>query len=358
MDVRALPRDRLEWVGSGATTIRAAILGLGPHGRRIARAISSSPRIELVAGVDTNRGAANETDALGATVYSSSAALWENGGAELVCVATNGPSHAALALEAIEAGARFVLIEKPMACSLAECDAIVAAASEAGVRVAVDHPRRYNRGYTWVRAGVHEGRWGQLRTMWIQRPGIGLGCLGTHSFDLARFLSGQEILRVTAWIDEPRTTNPRGAEFVDPGGLIVLEMSDGLRAVVAQVEDGAGPMSVELDFTGARIRIDERAAELELVVRDTTVPKGPDSPAKHSLSLNPAGSLLRRDLVGEIRTLLEELTSEDPVSSDERQGVASIEALVGAYLSHRQGNVPIALPCSDPSDRALWLPVT
>jgi len=41
--------------------------------------------------------------------------------------------------------------------------------------------------------------------------------------------------------------------------------------VIAQIEDGAGPMSVEIDLTAARVRIDEKWGEAEVIERDLAV---------------------------------------------------------------------------------------
>jgi predicted dehydrogenase len=337
--------------------MKAALVGMGPHGRRVLQALAKLEGVELVGVVDRRQTALAEVPE-GVGRHPDLASLFDAGTADLVCIATNGPSHAELAVEAMARGARFLMVEKPMACSLAECDRMRDTALARGARLAVDHPRRYTTVYRWVRQNVLAGRWGEPRAMWIQRPGIGLGCLGTHSFDLARFVTGLEARRVTAWVDEPLGPNPRGEDFVDPGGLVVLEMERGLRAVVAQVEDGSGPMSVELDLTAARLRIDEKSGEVELIERDLSVKKGPDRPAAYQKTLGPEGLTAVRDLEHEIRLLLADLVGGGAIDADIEHGTRSIEILVAAHLSQRAGNQPIALPLSDPEQRKVWLPVT
>ena len=95
------------------------------------------------------------------------------------------------------------MIEKPMACSLKECDAIIARARETGTRVVVDHVRCYAPAYLWLREQIASGRWGQLKTIWMQRPGIGLGCNAVHSFAAITMLAGASVERVTGWVDPP-----------------------------------------------------------------------------------------------------------------------------------------------------------
>jgi predicted dehydrogenase len=342
----------------GSEKIKAAVIGMGPHGRRIVDVVGRFPRVELAAVVDRQASALNYEKLPAATArLESTDALW-NGGIDLVCIATNGPSHSAIAAEAIAAGIRYLMVEKPMACSVAECEQIVAQAAKAGTRVAVDHVRRHAPIYRWLRERIVSGDWGQIRAIWMQRPGIGLGCNAVHSFDTVRFLTGRDVRRVTAWVDDPIAKNPRGPDFVDPGGLVVLDMGKDLRAVVAQIEDGAGPTAVEIDMTAARIRLDEQSGAVEIVERDLSVKPGPGRPAAYKRTEAPDGLSAKTDMLLMIEGCLADLLGDGPVASDGAQGLATVEILVAAHLSHRRGNVPIDLPLDSPSDRKEWLPVT
>ena len=339
--------------------IKAAVIGMGPHGRRIVDVVGRFPQLELAAVVDRLE-AALAYDKLPPTTarVKSTADMWSTGGIELVCVATNGPSHAPLASEAIAQGARYLLLEKPMACSAAECDQIVEQASRAGTRVAVDHVRRYAPVYRWLRDRIASGDWGRVRTIWMQRPGIGLGCNAVHSFDTVRFLTGRQARRVTAWVDEPIGKNPRGEQFIDPGGLVVIELGSDVRAIVAQIEDGAGPTAVEIDMTAARIRLYEQSGAIEIVERDLSVKPGPGRPAAYKRSEPPAGLSAKTDMLSMIEGCLADLMGDGPVESDAAEGLATVEILVAAHLSQRRGNVPILVPLKNPTDRKEWLSVT
>lgn len=334
--------------------MRTGIVGLGPHGQRILKAIAGVPTLSLVSAVDRD---STVLEGLGDSVRRYTRledALGDD--LDLLCIATNGPSHAPLALAAIEAGVRHVFVEKPMACSVAECEAMLDAAARQGARIAVDHPRRYSPAYRFLRDGIREGAWGQLRAIHVQRPGIGLGCLATHSYDLIRFLSDREVVRVTGWVDPPVRPNPRGEDFIDPGGMSVLELEGGGRATVVQIEDGAGPMSVQIDLTSARIRLCEKSPRLEIIERDHSVKKRPGVPAAYDVQIAPEGHDGSRSLVGEITSLLADFVDGSEEVSG-AVGLASIEILVATYESHDHGNQPIELPLSE-SARERWLPVT
>jgi predicted dehydrogenase len=339
--------------------MKAAVIGLGHHGKRVASVVRNLPGVELAAVADVRKEALDWSE-LPPTVFKTTApvALFAQNPVDLLAITTHGPSHAELAIRAMETGTKRVMVEKPMACSVAECEAMIEAARRNGARLAVNQSRRHDPFYRWLKGEMQGGRFGDLRCIWIQRPGIGLGCLGTHYFDLVRYLSGMNVKRVTAWVDPFIGPNPRGDKFVDPGGLVVMELDRRARAIVSQIEDGAGPMSIEIDLTGARIQIDERKGSVEIIERDRSVAAGPDRPVAYVDRKPPEGLTAKPNLTEMVRRVFEELLSDRPMECDAKEGLASIEVLVAAHLSQNARNVPIELPLRSPEERALWLPVT
>ena len=140
---------------------------------------------------------------------------------QLVDVCTPGDLHAEIAIAALEAG-KHVLCEKPLANTLAEAEAMPAAADAAfpgGARAMVGFNYRRVPALALARRLVEQGRIGRLRHVravylqdWLVDPdspltwrlqaeqaGSGaLGDLGAHLVDLARFLTGDEIAGVSA----------------------------------------------------------------------------------------------------------------------------------------------------------------
>jgi len=337
----------------------AALIGLGPHGKRVASVLMTMPGIELKAIVDSRDEALAWPDIPASVAKLKSAeALFANGAPEVVCIVTNGPSHAKLAIDAMNAGARFLMVEKPFACSLEECDEVMKVAERTGTRVAVDQSCRHAVLYRWLREQIASGRWGEPRAFWMQRQGIGLGCNGIHSIDLARFLTGRDVERVSGWIDAPIKKNPRGEQFIDPGGMVVMEMGKALRVVVTQVEDGAGPVSLELDLTAARVYVDERSGSIDVIERDLSVIPGPGRPAVFRKGVVPESAAKYPDMAPSIRGVLDELLGGGTMDCDASHGRAAVEVLVAAYLSGADGNRPVQLPLTSKESRAKWLPIT
>jgi predicted dehydrogenase len=123
-------------------TLRVAVIGVGHLGRHHARILAALPGVELVAVVDTNRARADEIASSCGTAAAYDARDVE-GRVDAVTIAVPTESHLRVALPFLRAGAG-VLVEKPMARSLAEADAMIAAAAEAGGALAVGHTERFN----------------------------------------------------------------------------------------------------------------------------------------------------------------------------------------------------------------------
>ena len=75
---------------------------------------------------------------------------------ELVAIATESGKHATIALDCIAAGCN-VIIEKPIALSIADADAIIAAGREAGIVVCANHQNRFNKSVQYIRKAPVRG---------------------------------------------------------------------------------------------------------------------------------------------------------------------------------------------------------
>lgn len=128
--------------GAGDRTLRVAVIGVGHLGRHHARLLSSMPGVDLVGVVDTNLQRAREiADAHRTSAVADPSTLV--GVVDAVIVATPTESHAEVASPFLDAGTA-VLIEKPLARSLVEADALVALARARGATLAVGHTERFN----------------------------------------------------------------------------------------------------------------------------------------------------------------------------------------------------------------------
>ena len=128
--------------GLSSNPLRLAVVGVGHLGRHHARILSTLPGVQLTAVVDTNQPRARD---VAAACNTTAAFDYRDvlGQVDAVTLAVPTETHCAIAVPLLEAGIP-VLVEKPMARSLAEADAMIAAAAKAGVCFAVGQTERFN----------------------------------------------------------------------------------------------------------------------------------------------------------------------------------------------------------------------
>jgi len=152
--------------------------------------------------------------------YTDYRELLEKEKPELVAIATESGKHAAIALACIAAGCN-VIIEKPIALSIADANAIIAAADAKGVKVCANHQNRFNKSVSKLRDAYNKHRFGRLfygtahirwnrgweyysrakwRGTWEEDGGALMNqCI--HNIDLLRWMMGGDIDEVFAYTD-------------------------------------------------------------------------------------------------------------------------------------------------------------
>jgi predicted dehydrogenase len=134
--------------------VRVGVWGVGTWGEKHARVYHTLPGAELVGVHDREAARAAEVaERYGTRAFPSAEALLA--ACEAVTVATPTVAHRAAVEIAVAAG-RHVLVEKPMAATLEEADAMRAAAARAGVTLQVGHVERFNP--AWIASRPHISR--------------------------------------------------------------------------------------------------------------------------------------------------------------------------------------------------------
>lgn len=157
----------------------------------------------------------NLTDEKSIKRYTDYKKMLEENDLELVSIATESGKHAAIALDAIDAGVN-VIIEKPMAMNMADAEEIIKRAAEKHVKVSACHQNRFNVAIQEVRKAIEGNRFGKLshasinvrwnrnKGYYDQAPWRGTweedgGCLMNqciHGIDLLRWMMGDEVVEV------------------------------------------------------------------------------------------------------------------------------------------------------------------
>lgn len=185
--------------------LRIGLVGYGLGGRVFHAPLYAAAGVELVA-VASSDAAKVHADLPGMTVHPTPRALFADERVELVDIASPSPTHAALMLEALDAG-KHVLSDKPFTSSVAEADAVIAAAERAGRTVACYQNRRRDADFLTLRRLIDEGALGEIvryearfdrwapvvKDRWQERDGPAVGVhydLGAHLIDQALALFG------------------------------------------------------------------------------------------------------------------------------------------------------------------------
>jgi len=146
--------------------IKAAVVGYGPAfgmGRHHANAMAQTGRIQVVAVCDTDparlRAAREELGEV--RVYSSAGKLAQDEEVQLAAVVVPHNAHVKVAVPLLEAG-KHVVVEKPMALTIRECNRMIEAARKAGVSLSVYHNRRYDGDFMAIRDVIERGYIGEV----------------------------------------------------------------------------------------------------------------------------------------------------------------------------------------------------
>jgi predicted dehydrogenase len=231
--------------------VRAAILGCGKVGRLHARALASLDNCELVAACDADRARA---ESFGVPAFTDPLKMFRDAGVEAITVCTPHPLH----VEAVEAAASVgvhVLVEKPMAASVADCDRMLAAAR--AVKLAVISQRRWYEPVLRMKAAIDAGKIGRpvlgtvvmlswrdeayyrsdsWRGKWSTEGGGVLVNQAPHQLDILQWLMGE--------IEEVRSfwgnLNHPYIEVEDTAVAAIRFRGGGLGSIVASVSQKPG----------------------------------------------------------------------------------------------------------------------
>jgi phthalate 4,5-cis-dihydrodiol dehydrogenase len=229
----------------GARKLKLGAAGLGRGFTLMLPTLARDPRIVLAAAADPRPEArALFATEFSAQTYGSVEELCRDPNVEVVYVATPHQVHAAHTAVAT-AGGKHVLVEKPMAISLAECQAMISAAQKAGVHLIVGHSHSFNAPIARTRKLIDSGEFGAVRmitainyTDFMCRPrrpeeldttqgGGVIFSQAAHQMDIVRLLAGKRAKSVRAVTGGWDVNRPTEGAY---GCLLTFE--DGLYATL------------------------------------------------------------------------------------------------------------------------------
>jgi predicted dehydrogenase len=140
--------------------VRTALIGCGKVGHTHAGAFAALDESEFVAVCDNNRARAEEFAAqYSVAAYTDIGEMVADARVDAVSVCTPHPLHAPLGIQSAAAGAH-VLLEKPMASNLKDCDDMLDAADTAGIKLGIVSQRRLYEPVWRIREAIDAGKIG------------------------------------------------------------------------------------------------------------------------------------------------------------------------------------------------------
>lgn len=332
--------------------VRLGIAGLGLAGRMVADSLETDDRVVIIAGADTAAEARRAFAARrGAKVYSDVDRLLRDSDVDTVWVASPTRLHREHTEAAARAG-KDVIVEKPMAASVVDCDAMVAVAAKTGVRLLAAGVRSLDPAFAAMREVVESGKIGRLRhvsasahTGWLRRErspadmdeALGGGIVfnqAPHQVDIIRLLAGgrlaRSVLATTAnWsgAGEPIGHFRAEIEFEDDVTAVLTYDGYGYLHSTDLIATRGGPSLVLADAglviaSGSRGAVRPAGDHLQLVTEDGArdVPVRPGDATTEAISelltaRNPAGPVPRhvgewgRDTLEIVAAILESASS-------------------------------------------------
>jgi predicted dehydrogenase len=185
-------------------TLNVGVIGLGAIGQKHCTALAAVRRANLCAVADINQEVLSSTAVqYNATPYTDVKQLLAHPDLDAVVVATPDELHRDACVWAAEAG-KHILVEKPLATTIEDAEAIIRAVDAAGVKLMVGFTLRFALHYKKVKDLVTAGTLGDLVSIFARRENIisqperlkgrcgVLMFLGTHDFDAMRWIVGSE----------------------------------------------------------------------------------------------------------------------------------------------------------------------
>jgi predicted dehydrogenase len=287
--------------------------------------IRSIPGTEIVGLTDANEVRARETAARFGieNAYRTLGELLETNRPDVVHILTPPQTHAALAIQAMEAGCH-ALVEKPMAVNLEEAEAMEAAAARHGVKLCVDHNHLFDPAVVQARAMVAQGIIGEIVSVetfegfslgtpdnpYVQ-PGSADHWVHRLPGGIFQNLAPHPVYLLLAFLDPPKSLYA----VAQKTGRVPTSFADELRVLVTS-DNGLGCFMVSLSIqpfmkyvhvygTEGTIRVNLTTNGLTLV-RNRELPR---ALARGMLGIDEATQLLRGTMTNAVKVATGRLRS-------------------------------------------------
>jgi UDP-N-acetyl-2-amino-2-deoxyglucuronate dehydrogenase len=338
--------------------IRFGLVGCGRIAERHFEAFDRhSDRAQLVAVCDVECGALEQAATrTGAKGFSNLEAMLAGVELDAVVLATPSGLHAPEAMEAAAAG-KHVITEKPMATRWNDGLAMVRACDEAQVRLFVVKQNRRNPTIQLLKRAIDRGRFGRIHLVSVNvlwsRPQSYYDSApwrGTWEFDGGAFMNqASHYIDLLDWLFGPvqtvsafTATLARNIQVEDTGVAAVRWRSGGLGSVSVTMLTYPRNLEGSITVIGDRGTVRVGGVAVNKIEHWEFAEPDPDDALVEQASYDTT-SVYGQGHIGYYDNVLKALRGEAPAETDGREGLRSLELLIGIYRSARDGR-PVSLP--------------
>jgi predicted dehydrogenase len=260
---------------------------------------------------------------------------------DLVSVVTPDHYHREVTIAAVESSARAILCEKPIATTLDDADAMIAAAKKHNVLLSIEHSRRWYPSYLQARALIQSGEIGPLRTivceMFSSRAMMFRN--GTHLIDMVCFFAGGTPSWVMADLEDGfehfTEYNGNGKDpATDPYASAYVRFDNGVRSFVNFYKTEFPGHKISLTCENGRIEISDQKCELLTPL--------PASRWWSQATLVPDQFMYTKQS-GAVAELVDVLENGGTLISPPEEARKTLQIMLGIMKSHHGGNVRVNL---------------
>ena len=272
---------------------------------------------------------------------------------DLVIISTTADTHCALSCFAATHGARYILVEKPMATSVADCSQMIKVCRDKNVTLAVNHQMRFMSVYLEPKKLIGTDQFGELCSMTLVAGNIGFSMNGSHYIEAFRFLTNENLHKVSAIFSPQLIPNPRGPQFQDrAGSLRLITPKNKILNMEIGSNQGHG-MQVTYSYERGIVVVDEVAREIFTSCR---LPENRGLPSTRvgTTGINSTYGLPFCGVIETTALMLRAMVSGCDYVTGE-QGRAVVQALALAYQSARQAGTYLTIEeCDVLNEKFPW----
>lgn len=324
--------------------LKFCVVGVGRMGvRHLQAAQQLGMQIEGVADVSpfAVQSACQTFDLPASAEFSSLGAMLEKTRPDALVIATTAPSHCEAVIAASRAGVKHILCEKPMANSLAEAQAMIAACDAHGTQLAINHQMRFMPQYSEVKELLGSEKLGALVSVVVAGSNFGLAMNASHYFEMFRYLTNSSVASVQAWFEKDHLNNPRGAEFEDRSGRLLATGEQGQTLYIDfSAAAGHGLQCIYICRHG-QIMVDELSGDMRIIARQAQYRDLPTT--RYGLPADTENrAIAPADTVGPTLAVWQAMLNGESFPNG-TVGLHALKCLVAAHESHRLNGQAVSL---------------